>query len=487
MTIIYPQFDEQQSPEVIDALTDLAALARRASWTAHEHFDSVANDMLKRLLALCKAQYGAVLLREDHLLVEQFEPAPPDPARARAFRAFALHRMLEEEAYASLTTSPAKSPGIMRGLIYRLSLSEERADDKLNRLQMPPDDSFDQQKQAQRSLLVIGWTDQQEQDQEHSSAAQLRHCSILLPVIAIAVETVITTILLKERVYKLERQATRAALDNMEWMKAELLGTVSHELRGPLASIKGYAATLLRQEGHLAREERHQFLLAIHEASDMLEVIVERLLEVSQFETGQVSLERSPVDMAHLASEAIVVMEEHVAASLPGRFAFRLQLESSDGTPSLTVPLILADHRRLRTVLDNLLENAIKYSPEGGRVSITIRPVVQPFHLAKEDSAQSSRHEHSTAGASISRKMLEICVTDNGLGIPVEHLERIFDRFHRVDMRLTREVNGLGLGLTICKRIVELHGGVIWAENRPGGRGSAFYVLLPIEESAILS
>jgi signal transduction histidine kinase len=82
----------------------------------------------------------------------------------------------------------------------------------------------------------------------------------------------------------------------------------------------------------------------------------------------------------------------------------------------------------------------------------------------------------------IPRQMLEILVCDNGMGIPVEHLERIFDRFHRVDTRLTREVNGLGLGLAICKRIVEMHDGFIWAENRPNGKGSIFHMRLPIDE-----
>ena len=78
--------------------------------------------------------------------------------------------------------------------------------------------------------------------------------------------------------------------------------------------------------------------------------------------------------------------------------------------------------------------------------------------------------------------MLELCVSDSGQGIPVDHLQRIFDRFHRVDTRLTRETNGLGLGLTICKRIVELHNGIIWAENRQDGGGAAFYVRLPIDD-----
>jgi signal transduction histidine kinase len=92
-----------------------------------------------------------------------------------------------------------------------------------------------------------------------------------------------------------------------------------------------------------------------------------------------------------------------------------------------------------------------------------------------------------SSSASIPRNMLEICVSDTGQGIPAEHLARIFDQFHRVDTRLTREVNGLGLGLAICKRIVELHNGVIWAENRLIGRGSVFYVRLPLEEAAVLS
>ncbi len=86
-----------------------------------------------------------------------------------------------------------------------------------------------------------------------------------------------------------------------------------------------------------------------------------------------------------------------------------------------------------------------------------------------------------STSATMPQHMLEICVCDHGVGIPPEHLERIFDRFHRVDTRLTRETSGLGLGLTICKFLVELQYGVIWAESCPAG-GSAFHVWLPLEE-----
>src|SRR5205823_9214083 len=120
-----------------------------------------------------------------------------------------------------------------------------------------------------------------------------------LPLVADAVGAGIVSILLAERVHELESTSVREALQGMELLKAELLATVSHELRSPLASIKGYAGTLLRHERRLSREERRQFLLAINEASDRLEVIIERLLEVSQLETDQITIARSPVNVAH--------------------------------------------------------------------------------------------------------------------------------------------------------------------------------------------
>ena len=180
-----------------------------------------------------------------------------------------------------------------------------------------------------------------------------------------------------------------------------------------------------------------------------------------------------------------MVMKERVMEQFPGRFTFNLRLEDADGTPSHTVPLILADPHRLREVLDNLLENAIKFSPEGGMIKVRLRPVVQvqtPVKGAPVTATSDHEEVDVDRAAQTPRQMLEIGVCDTGMGIPAEHLERVFDRFHRVDTRLTREASGLGLGLTICKRIVELHDGFIWAENGPQGKGSMFYVRLPISQ-----
>jgi signal transduction histidine kinase len=131
----------------------------------------------------------------------------------------------------------------------------------------------------------------------------------------------------------------------------------------------------------------------------------------------------------------------------------------------------------------------MNYSLQGGAIDIIVHPVASLLPVS-EVSDQINEIPASTIGAhlkhalTVARKagrVLEICVCDNGLGIPTEHLGRIFDRFHRVDNRLVREVNGLGLGLTICKRIIDLHDGVIWAESCPAG-GSAFHVRLPVDE-----
>ena len=115
-------------------------------------------------------------------------------------------------------------------------------------------------------------------------------------------------------------------------------------------------------------------------------------------------------------------------------------------------------------------------------IKVILRPVT---HLQTAQGGLPSLNQNDTPGQHSTpspQRMLELLVCDPGMGIPVEHLERIFDRFHRVDTRLTREVNGLGLGLAICKRIVELHNGLIWAENRSNGKGSVFHVRLPIDE-----
>ncbi len=476
---MYAQLDEPPASEVLEALVELTALGRRVNQVDDISIEGTAHDLLAYLLHLCRAERGAILLPEERSHIAQSGSPPAAQASESRFRALALHEMRAEDVAALLSsftaaTAPAHPLAETFWRAYCLSHGEEQVHAARGLLPLP-DVSDGLTERAGTAWLVIGWVDQT--DQQQARAALLARCSALLPHLTNAVEALIGTLLLKERMEELERKSVREALEGMELLKAELLGTVSHELRSPLASIKGYAATLLRHEHRLGHEERHQFLLAITEASDRMEAIIEHLLEVSQLETGQIALQRSPVNVVHLAGEAIAAMQEQVAASRPGHFIFHLQPEGADGA----VPLIQADQRRLREVLNNLLENAVIYSPEGGLITVTVRERVQAFPHVKGEDAVHVSGERDQEVVLNQRRMLEVCVCDQGQGIPSAHIERVFERFHRVDNSLTRETGGLGLGLTICKRIVELHGGMIWAEHGPQGCGSALYVRLPIE------
>ncbi len=509
------------SSEVTAALLDLAVLSQSGLSTVAETRSTTARMLLERLLILCTGEgeaslntsRGAVLLTTHAMSAPEKSFIPPSP-NIHPLRVLALHDMSEEEAWAILTAFPAtehqastlalQSPDAVEATLavtrpltagheycwvtYKLFLDDIKASTGKpagsgSALMLP--NGQPNGKKSLQVLIVLGWAG----TGEKGCAPTAERACALLPQVAEAAGAVIANILLAERVRELETAATREALREVDRLKAELLGTVSHELRSPLAAIKGYAATLLRHERRLPRDERREFLMAINEASDRLEVIINRLLEMSQLETGTIKIERAPVDIVHLAREAISSLEQRIEQhhiGVPDRgFTFKLDLEDASGMPALTEPLVLADQRRLREVLDNLLENAIIYSPEGGTIRVTLRPVLQ------EQACGASQTSSGYCGCSHlaetfeppqqCRHMLEICVADMGMGIPPEHLTRIFDRFHRVDTRLTREVSGLGLGLAICKRVVELHDGAIWAESEPG-RGSKFFIWLPVEE-----
>lgn len=494
--------------EVMTALTDLAKLSRHAGSSVFTTFDvhhtMVARELLERLVALCRAERGAILITTHY-----HTGTPPSTvvglSNKRIFRTCALHDMNEEEVFALLTTfalergdiqEPPEAPS---WILWRLpislpSLFQQDADIAQETMEIPHSSissSLPHSAYTTQVFFFLGWG--RANALQHPTA--LEKGQVILPRVADAVSSVIVSLLLAERVQELEASRDRKALREMELLKAEMLATVSHELRSPLASIKGYAATLLRHERRIPREERHEFLVAINDAGNRLEVIINRLLEMSQLETGTISIERTTVDPAHLVREAITAAErrfqepeqtEHTHETREP-ITFTLQLEDSAGNPTTDEPLIQADRHRLREVLDNLLENAAIYSPEGGRVEVGIRPMstfgtdVTPLmpYQGKRNGIRST----SPSPAQNRPPMIEIWVRDHGIGIPSKHLERIFERFHRVDTRLIREVNGLGLGLAICRRIVELHGGMIWAESTPG-EGSTFHVLLPIYQSS---
>jgi len=265
-------------------------------------------------------------------------------------------------------------------------------------------------------------------------------------------------------------RASSSTSQDMGHPLVELLATISHEFRTPLTVINGYTSTLLRQGQQLSPEEQREFLHMIQQACQRLEVLTARLLELAKLEAGALQIEYRPVDVPSLARGAIAFAQRLVPDPLRDRFTFQLQCRDEAGNQVQEVPAVRGDALHLRKVLEYLLENATRFSPDGGCIDVIVRPA--PHERTSSDTDQSLT----------TSVFLEICVCDFGLGIPPEELECIFDRFYRVDTRLTRELNGLGLGLTLCKYLVALHGGRIWAESCSAG-GSAFHLWLPLEAS----
>ncbi len=485
------QMDRSFMPEVIVTLRDLAQLSQHIGVDGAKATDTRAMKLLECLLKLCKAQRGAIFLTTQPLIGRQ-QSSMSFLSLKMMLRPFALLEMDENDALTLLnqflgedanTQSPSSEPC---WVIYKLPVSFPTVHEQDAQPLQYTTEQVEQIIQPFYALLVLGWTG----ETLHVCPPLMERARKILPQVADGIGAVIQHELLTERLHELETTADHKALREMELLKAELLATVSHELRSPLASIKGYAATLLRHERRISREERHEFLLAINEASDRLEVVIDRLLEISQLETGTITMKRSPVNLTHLVREAIIAIEQRLAdpehqnnpAHPEAHFTFTLHMQDGHGTPTCHEPVIQADRLRLRAVLDNLLENAIDYSPDGGAIEVVIRPLFE----SNGEQVASSEHDERKRKTNYAwttftvQPMVEMCIHDNGIGIPPEHIKAIFDRFHRVDTRLIREVNGLGLGLAICKRIVELHDGMIWAESEIG-KGSTFHVWLPMD------
>ena len=239
-------------------------------------------------------------------------------------------------------------------------------------------------------------------------------------------------------------------LRRLEKIRKDFVANVSHELRTPLTSIKGYVEALL--DG--AKDDptaSAKFLGIILQQSDRLNLIIEDLLELSKIESGRISLKRDVLELRAVVDRTVSMMKP-----MAEKHRHRLLTEIDPTLPSLA-----GDEDRLVQVLANLLDNAIKYTPVGGTITIGARIV------------------RSAGNAESSANMMEITVADTGIGIPERDRPRVFERFYRVDKARSRELGGTGLGLAIVKHLVEGHGGQVWVEaNHP--QGSRFVVRLPL-------
>jgi PAS domain S-box-containing protein len=246
----------------------------------------------------------------------------------------------------------------------------------------------------------------------------------------------------REEMLDAERNA-RMAAQRATRLKDEFLATLSHELRTPLSAILGWTQLLLRAESSKGPEEQKRAIEIIDRNARAQVKLIDDLLDLSRVMTGKLRLDLHQVSLAS-------IVEAAVDSAKPSADVKGIRLKA---ILSSYQDIVSADSARLQQVVWNLLTNAIKFTPKGGQVQVLLQRV----------------NSH-----------LELSVSDTGIGIPANYLPHVFDRFSQKDSSTTRAFGGLGLGLAICKQLVELHGGSIRAASLGEGRGATFSVELPL-------
>jgi signal transduction histidine kinase len=244
-------------------------------------------------------------------------------------------------------------------------------------------------------------------------------------------------------VYAFRDQTEERALERM---RQDLVATVSHELRTPLAAIYGSAMTLRRDDIDFEPSLQRRLLEVIAEESSRLADIVNDLLLAGQLDAGRLDARIERCDAAKLVASVVGAARTHIPDNVT------IVVEE----PGADLPPAAADEGQLRQVVANLVDNAVKYSPDGGEIRITLE-------------ARGDR--------------LRLAIADHGLGIPAAERSRIFEKFYRLDPEMTRGIGGTGLGLYICRELVRRVGGRIWVEPN-GAHGSIFFVEIPTAAEA---
>jgi len=247
-----------------------------------------------------------------------------------------------------------------------------------------------------------------------------------------------------ENALLLEDASRAEALEELDLLRTELLASVSHELRTPLTSIKGLASTLTQEDVEWDSETQKDFLKIIDRESDILTHIVEDLMQMSQMESGIMTMHKSPNSISAVVSQ----LSDHLK-NLVRKHEFEMNIPQG-------MPQIYTDQIRMGQVITNLVSNAVSYSEEGTRITL-------------EATSQNGT--------------IVVSVSDQGIGISDQHVDMVFDRFYRLESGIARRRGGTGLGLAICKGIVEGHDGKIWVESKLG-EGSKFSFSIPILRNA---
>ena len=239
--------------------------------------------------------------------------------------------------------------------------------------------------------------------------------------------------------------------------KSEFLANMSHELRTPLNHIIGFTELVLHKHFGDLNGAQEEYLTDVHKSSNHLLSLINDILDLSKIEAGKLAFSPSQVDLENLLRNSLVMIKEK---ALQHSLAISLH---TDGIPRT----INADERKLKQIIYNLISNAVKFTPDNGKVAVVAQTC--PFHWGVNGDENANP-----------APALKISVSDTGIGLKPEDLARIFSPFEQVDNSASRQFQGTGLGLSLTKNLVELHGGQIWAESEGPDHGAAFHFVIPL-------
>ena len=271
----------------------------------------------------------------------------------------------------------------------------------------------------------------------------------------------------------MQRELTLERVKAANRAKDDFMANMSHELRTPLNHIIGFTELVADRRIGALNDKQEEYLEFSLKSSRHLLSLINDILDLSKIEAGKMDLDLAPLDLNVLLIDCLNFVKEK---------ALNHNIQLSSELAALP-DLVNADERKLKQILFNILSNSVKFTPDGGRVSLSARTVdyiVQDGRRNGDGEFVVGPKNGQPSGADQRiRRFVEVAVTDTGIGIPEKDLQRIFDRFDQVENAQDRNYEGSGLGLSLAKSLVELHGGKIWAESRGQGRGSTFRFIFP--------
>ena len=242
-------------------------------------------------------------------------------------------------------------------------------------------------------------------------------------------------------------------LEEIERLKARFISMITHELRSPINTINGYLDLALEGIGGELNEQQREFVRRARAGSEHLYTLIEDLLLITRADAGQLRLNCELIRLPEIIDQAV---EELELVAKDNEVTIRVEIASD-------FPRIYADAIRMHHVMRNLLNNALRFTPQGGVIVISAR-----VNATSPESATNGEQQY-----------VEIHIRDTGCGIAPEYQQRIFERFYQIPIDRSGRAGGQGLGLTVAKMILELHGGQISVESIPG-KGSNFTLMLPL-------